>query len=147
MERDKEKIQLVIDTNILISALLKDDSLTANLIKSDSLKIFYPDYGLIEIEHYKKHINSKREKQLQQKSLDYILKFVLESIEIIPSQLYIQKMKEAFELIRDFDEKDTPFLALALQLNCPIWSNDKHLKKQKAVKTYSTKDIIKGMKI
>ncbi len=44
------------------------------------------------------------------------------------------------------DEKDTPFLALALQLNCPVWSNDKHFKQQNIAEVYTTEKISELLK-
>jgi len=38
--------------------------------------------------------------------------------------------------------KDIDFFALALMLSCPIWSNDKLLKKQSKVIIFNTKEII-----
>lgn len=38
MERDKEKIRVVIDANILISALIKDDSITSKIINLEFLR-------------------------------------------------------------------------------------------------------------
>ena len=38
--------------------------------------------------------------------------------------------------------KDTQYLALALKLNCAIWSNDKKLKEQDKVKVYSTNELL-----
>jgi predicted nucleic acid-binding protein len=43
--------------------------------------------------------------------------------------------------MKNIDEKDTPFLALAWQLSCPIWSNDKHFKEQTIAEVYTTKDV------
>ncbi len=43
--------------------------------------------------------------------------------------------------MKPIDETDTPFLALALHLHCSIWSNDKHLKRQKKVITYTTIEL------
>ena len=43
MERNKEKIQIVVDTNVLMSALLKDNSVTAKLIRLESFDIYYPE--------------------------------------------------------------------------------------------------------
>ncbi len=41
------------------------------------------------------------------------------------------------------DEKDTPFIALALSIeNDGIWFNDKHFDMQKKIKVYKTIDII-----
>lgn len=142
MERNKEKIRLVVDTNTLMSALLKDNSITAKLLKSEFFDLYYPEDGLREIEYYKKYMISKRKKTLQKQSFDYALKFILESIRIISSELYSQRMKDAYEVMKEIDEKDTPFLALALQLNCPIWSNDKHFKHQGIADAYTTGEVV-----
>lgn len=37
------------------------------------------------------------------------------------------------------------FFALALKLNCPIWSNENLHKKQSKVKIYSTSELIKEL--
>jgi predicted nucleic acid-binding protein len=60
----------------------------------------------------------------------------------VPFNLYRQRLNEAFEIMKDIDEKDAPILALAMQLNCPVWSNDKHFQKQKAARVYTTADIL-----
>lgn len=41
------------------------------------------------------------------------------------------------------DAKDAPYFALAMRLKCPIWSNDKDLKKQNSVEIYSTDDLVR----
>ncbi len=146
MERNKEKIRFVVDTNTLMSALLKDGSMTAKLLKSEFFDLYYPEDGLREIEYYKKYMISRRKKTLQRKGFDYALKFIIESIRIIPFELYSQKMKDAYEAMKCVDEKDTPFLALALQLNCPVWSNDKHFKQQSLSDAYTTEEVIALLK-
>lgn len=40
------------------------------------------------------------------------------------------------------DKKDIDYFALALMLNCPIWSHDKKLKEQNKILIYSTFDMI-----
>jgi predicted nucleic acid-binding protein len=146
MERNKEKIRLVVDTNTLMSALLKDNSITAKLLKSEFFDLYYPEDGLREIEYYKKYMISKRKRTLQKQCFDYALKFILESIRIISSELYSQRMKDAYEVMKEIDEKDTPFLALALQLNCPVWSNDKHFKHQDIADAYTTVEVVELLK-
>lgn len=143
MERDKEKIRIVIDTNILISALIKDDSVTARIIKSGIFEIYYPEDGMFELEKYRDYIIKKRKKALQRKSFDYALSFLLESVNVVPSLLYEDKIREAYEIMRDIDEKDTPFLALALKLQCPLWSNDGDFEEQNLVEVYKTSYILR----
>jgi predicted nucleic acid-binding protein len=137
----EEEIPLVADTNVLLSALLRDDTFHSMLIKSGYFRIYYPEYGLKELEAHKRYILSKRARALQRQSIEYALKYILESVIVVPDELYSSKMEEAYNLMKDIDEKDTTFLALALQLNCPIWSNDKHFMKQNAADVLTTVEI------
>jgi predicted nucleic acid-binding protein len=52
MEGREEESRLVIDTNILISALIKDHSDNAELIKAGYFKVYFPEYGLKELNRY-----------------------------------------------------------------------------------------------
>ncbi len=65
------------------------------------------------------------------------------NIVLVPKEIYSSKLNEAIEIMKDIDEKDSPFIALAITLNCAIWSNDKDFKKQKKVKVYSTSELAK----
>ena len=146
MERRKEEPRIVADTNILISALLKDHSIHAQLIKSKFFSIYFPEYGLKEIEKYRSYIIAKRKRKSQSLSLEFAGRYIMEEIKIATFDLYRQKIKNASEIMKEIDEKDAPILALALQLCCPVWSNDKHFKKQKSVKVYTTADLLDLLK-
>ena len=58
----------------------------------------------------------------------------------MPRQEYSAHKQAALKQIGD--EKDWPFLALAMAENTPVWSNDKHFINQKQVKNYTTKQLI-----
>ena len=146
MERDPKEIRFVVDTNVLISALLKDDSITSRLLRSNASSYYYPWDDLTEINYYKEYIISKRAKHLQTGSFEHALQFILGSINIVPSEMYFSRIKEAFQLMKDRDPKDTPFLALALQLGSPLWSNDKHFQDLPEVIAYSTGALIEHMR-
>lgn len=45
-------------------------------------------------------------------------------IRIMPRELYSDVMQKAYNICK-FDEKDTPFVALALKLGIPVWTNDR----------------------
>lgn len=60
-------------------------------------------------------------------------------VEFIPLEEYTSFMKEALAIP---DPDDIDFTALALKLDCPIWSNDKELKQQTVVKVFSTSELI-----
>jgi len=142
MEGREEEPGIVADTNILISALLKDNSINSQLIKAKIFSIYFPDYGLKEINKYKRYIIAKRIRNSQSLSFDFAEKYIFEDIIITPFDLYRKKIREASEIMKNIDEKDAPILALAMQLCCPIWSNDKHFMMQKAVKVYTTGNLL-----
>jgi predicted nucleic acid-binding protein len=146
MERDEEEIRLVVDTNIIISALLKDDSLTARILRSNACSFYYPWDGLSEINYYREYIISKRAKYIQASSFEHALQFILESVNIVPSEMYSGSIEEAFRLMERRDPKYTPFLALAMQLDSPLWSNDNHFKELQNVVVYSTGSLVSHLK-
>lgn len=59
-----------------------------------------------------------------------------------PLRCIPQRSALAFDLMKERDVKDTPFLALALQLGCPLWSNDKHFQGLEGVLVYSTEAFV-----
>lgn len=146
MEKRKEEPRIVVDTNILISALLKDYSIHARLIKSRVFSIYFPEYGLKEIEKYRNYIIAKRKRNSQSLSLDFVERYIMEEVNIASFDLYRQKMDDASEIMKEIDEKDAPILALALQQCYPIWSNDKHFQRQKVAKVYTTADLLDLLK-
>ena len=75
--------------------------------------------------------------------LKFILFFsVLEKkIETISRSEYDNFLPKSKEIAPHI--KDAPYFALALSLNCPIWSDEKAFKKQSAVKIFSTAELIK----
>ena len=45
------------------------------------------------------------------------------------------------------DEDDIMYFALALKLNCPIWSNDCKLKEQRKIVIYSTEELTRKFQL
>jgi len=60
---------------------------------------------------------------------------------------YAPALAEAYSTMQPIDEDDTPFLAAAIHLNCPIWSNDQDFARQKRVQVYTTFQLAKILKI
>jgi len=99
-----------------------------------------------EIDGYRAYIDAKRKRSSQPVALEYAQSFLLKAIQVVPLDLYRPRMKAAFEVMKEIDEKDAPFLALAMQLGCPIWSNDRHFQRQNKVRAYTTRDILEIIK-
>jgi predicted nucleic acid-binding protein len=61
---------------------------------------------------------------------------------LIPSDVFIDHLELAEEIMKDIDIKDSPFLALGLAAKAGgIWSEDKDFDRQIKLKRYSTKEL------
>ena len=147
MERSEGKTKIVIDTNILISALINPNSLIWLILDLKNIEFVIPEFFLQEISKYSELIKKKISQKEIKFSFDYLISELIKSILIIPEENYIDMLPSALEIMKDVDEKDSPFLALAMKLNCPILSNDKHFKEQKSIKCYKIQEFIKEFKI
>ena len=134
-------MDLVVDANILFSALLKD-SLSAELLFNENLKLYTPQFLIKELFKYEKLILTKthrpREKYIE------ILHCLKDVITTVPKETFSDFLKKAKTISPD--REDAMYFALALKLKCGIWSNDKKLKEQNQVKVYSTDEIRRMLK-
>lgn len=99
--------------------------------------MFSPEFALEEINSHCDEILKKTDISLEE--FKKLRKELAILVEFIPLEEYSSFMEKA-SAIPDTDDID--FAALALKLDCPIWSNDKELKQQSVVKIFSTSDLI-----
>lgn len=130
---------LAIDTNILIAALIRDNT-ARKILTNPGINFIFPEYGLGEIYKYKEEIKEKA--NLNEREFDVLLLRTLKQIRLIPLDIIISYKDEADEIMKNIHKEDSVFVALALAFNCPIWSDDKHFKKQNKIKILTTKDMI-----
>ena len=136
-------MKLVIDANIIFAALIKE-GLTAELIISDELQLFAPEFLLEEISKYQDQIFEKTHRSKEK--FEIFVQILNEYITFIP-QKNINPFLEKANLFSP-DPKDSVYLALALALKSAVWSNDKKLKEEQVqVKVLSTEDLINKTKI
>lgn len=136
-------MKLVIDANIIFAALIKE-GLTAELIISDELQLFAPEFLLEEISKYQDQIFEKTHRSKEE--FEIFVQILNEYITFIP-QKNINPFIEKANLFSP-DPKDSVYLALALALKSAVWSNDKKLKEEQVqVKVLSTEDLINKTKI
>ena len=130
-------MKLVVDANILFASLIRD-SLTAELLLSDKLTLFAPEFLLDEFLKYEQHILEKSNRSKE--DFNHFLSILREEIEIIPQKKiypFIQKAEKFSP-----DPKDTIYLACALTIEAKIWSNDKKLKEdQDEVEVITTEEL------
>ena len=133
-------MKLIIDTNILISALIRD-SMTRKLIFHPGIELISPEYLFVELDRYEKMILDRS--GLGPDKYFIVKTEILSRIDTIPFDEYMVHYDEASFLIEGIDPDDAPFFALALPVDCDgIWSNDKDPGKQTSVRIYSTVDLL-----
>ena len=131
-------MDIVVDANVLFSALIKS-SLSYNLLFNGRFHLFTPEYIFTELEKHKEEILEKTERTTE--DLFKLVETLKRRISIIPLEELVPYVEEADKLTPDPD--DMVYFALALKLNCAIWSNDKKLKNQNKIKVYNTHELSK----
>ena len=120
---------VIVDTNILFSSLLAGGTKLREVLSNDKYNFYAPNFLIAEIFKHKNKIlkcTSATESEVDEflvKSLQNI-HFVNEGL--ISTENFIQ----AYRLCGNVDEKDTPFVALTLELDGNLWSGDKPLKQE-----------------
>ena len=136
-------MQLVVDTNILLS-FFRDNPVRFIIVNSDliGLRLSSPQYSIDELK--KNKLDVLKYSKLNSEQFNKVLSELPEFIEIISNELFRQFEAKAKQLTHD---KDIPVFALALKLNCAIWSNKPSFKKQSSVKIFNTEDLRKFLNI
>ena len=129
---------LVLDTNILISALIRD-SHTWHLIIYGTGDLCYPESALQEILDHKEEIVEKA--GISTEEFNALFAILLRYIQLVPTVDMMPFLSKAEETMQDVDPKDAIFIAAALSRKASIWSNDKHLKEQRLVSVFTTVEL------
>ena len=128
-------MNLIVDTTIVFSTLLNPHSEIGELLMNvqDDFTFFSPELLKEELKRYAVKIAAYS--KLDSKTLADIKGLVLSTINFIPHEFISeQSWVQAFALVKDIDEDDTPFIALGIELNAKLWTGDKVLSKGLAKK-------------
>lgn len=91
-----------------------------------------------EVVQYIPILSSKR--QLPPEDLYLALSML--PVSVYDEAFYQNKIRQAKKLMAKRDPDDHHLLALALKLNCPVWSNDKDFH-ESGIDVYSTMDLLR----
>ncbi len=131
-------MRLVVDTNILLS-FFRENPVRFIIINSEllSIKLFTPEYVVDELKN--NELDVLKYSGLNSSQFNKALSELSKLIEIVPKQSFGMFESQAKGLIHD---KDIPVFALALKLDCPIWSNEPLFKEQSKIEILSNKDMV-----
>ncbi|NCN99321.1 hypothetical protein COU62_02225 [Candidatus Pacearchaeota archaeon CG10_big_fil_rev_8_21_14_0_10_35_219] len=131
-------MNLIVDANVLFAALLKEGK-TIEILLNPFFNFYAPEFIFEEFEKYEKELLGKMHRT--EYEFFEVFENLKELVDVVPKKDYEEKVELAKEISPD--ENDFYYFALALKLNCAIWSNDKNLRNQDRIKVYSTEELVK----
>ena len=144
---------IIVDSNILISACLNEESEIFKILNdlSEIIDFIIPDYALEEIEKHKLSICKSIRRDIN--IFDLLLNQCCKNGTVISlSAIPISTFELAAKLTQQTDLNDTPFVAVSLAYNSLIWTGDIKLSRglkrigfNNIISTKELKDIIKGL--
>ena len=131
-------MRLIVDTSVIISALIKD-SLARRILLQLEAELLTIHFSAREIENHKREIIEVA--GISNAEFDHILEKLMNFLITLDDQVVRERMVEAHKIMDHIDSFDTPCISAALAVNADIWSNDKHFEKQNKIKVWKTKDL------
>lgn len=138
---------MVVDSNIVFSAILNTQSTIGDLLlNSPSLFNFYScNYLKTEISKYDDKL--LKFSKLSEENLDLAKQLIFKNIEFIDEQEIPKEFRlHAFQLVKDTDVNDLPFVALNSYIESLLWTGDKKLINGLQLKDYhnlaTTEDMV-----
>ena len=135
-------MEIIVDVNVVISSLLSKGEAFKVFAKNYAFHKFdfiAPEFLLTELNKHKTELAKKS--KLNQNEFDDVLEFIIEQITFISESQFEDCLEKAKESLSEH-LKDVQYLALAIKLNCPIFSGDKRLKELSPVKVLSPKEMM-----
>lgn len=120
-------IKIIIDSNLIFAALRTKHNHIRETLERDDMVFFAPNFLIVEIFKYKQLIVSKS-KETEEEVYE-LLAIILQKIRFVNEEVIsLGNIIHAHRLCNDIDEKDTPFVALTLELEGKFWTRDKPIK-------------------
>lgn len=132
-------MKLVCDTNVVFSALIAGGK-TRELILSDQTDLYVPEFFFTELDGHRQEIEEKS--RLSEEQLGLLFNVLFKDTEVIPREEFEHQIEQANKLIGDTDPDDISFLALALDLDTDIWTDDTDFQEQDEVTVWKTHELV-----
>ena len=129
---------LVVDSNPIISSLISKGT-KQEILFCDSIEPISPDWVLFEIGKHWEEICDKS--KFSEEGLKLSFSLIRGRIRTFSFDKYSDKLSEAKEISPH--TKDNEFFALALKLDCAIWSDEGAFKKQDKVEVFNSEELAK----
>lgn len=132
-------MRLVIDANVVMSALAKDGAVRAS-IRTTADALYTPGYISDEIEAHRDEIRAKTE--LSEHAFNGLLGNILQHIEVVPRDSMQVQLHAAARGLQAYDPDDTLYAAAALEVDGTVVSNDQAFENQSVVPHMWTSEFV-----
>ena len=118
---------IVVDANIIVSSLISDSRQVRRILARKDLQVASPKFIIVEL--FKHAPKIQKATRISRDEVLELLSSIINRIKFYEEDLIsIGNWVEAFPLRRNVNEKDTPYIALTLELAPELWTNDNELK-------------------
>ena len=118
---------VVVDTNVLFSALLAGQSSFLESLLRSGHRFYVSELVLVEL--FKRKDKIVKASRLSEDDIVRVYHMLLKQVTLFKEDLIApDNRRAAYALCHDIDEADTPHVALALELDALLWTGDKQLK-------------------
>ena len=135
-------MRIVVDTNRVIAALIKD-SLSRFILTHGEAEFVTIWFGREELKKHRKEILEKA--GISETDLELILDKLFQKMIILDDGVVAKYLPEAEKIIGKTDRADVPFIAAALATGADIWSEDRHFLKQKKIRVWKTAELAREL--
>jgi predicted nucleic acid-binding protein len=136
-------MRIVIDSNVLFSALIKDSTARRLIFEHDEPYLF-PAYIIDELERHKDELIEKS--HMDKADFEALLTLILDRVEMVDAEQIRPWREAACRLVEDIDINDAVFVACVLaNPGSVLWSEDRRLKRICCIRVINTRDILKGL--
>jgi predicted nucleic acid-binding protein len=141
-------VKIVVDTNIVFSTLLNPHSAIGEMLMNiqDEFIFYAPELLKDELKRYSPKIAAHS--KLDENALADIEVLVLSGINFVAEEdVSESSWARAYSITKDIDEDDTPFVALAIELDTKPWTGDKVLTRGLIKKEFDIALTTAGLKL
>jgi len=136
-------MKIVIDANELFSLLIRGSKDSRDILFSNKIELIAPEFIFVEFLNNKDEILSKTHRS-NEEFLE-VFSIFQDKIKLVAQQEFENFINEACNLFPEHT-KDNAYLALALKYSCPIWSEEKLLKRQDKIKVFNSKELAEKLR-
>ena len=132
-------MKIVVDTNIVFSAMLNSKSRIAQILINSKTPFQFYSCGFLKTEIIRHQKKLQKFTKLTDDELGELQQLIAQNITFIHEALLPEKVIIASEkLLKEIDINDTLFVALTKNLNARLWTGDKELIKGLKLKKFKS---------